>query len=172
MEQEEFKNLIVERFNNLQPEIQAIIVDPNYIKELIALAEKYKLTPEQAGFLELHTTLVLIENTHPDEEYNSELAEDLKLAPEIITKIISDVNENILKNVIGMIRQNFIEDDKNEKASSNSKFVSMPFVIKEMEIALKEGVGMEYGRSKSDFLTDLSSVVTSSLSNIKNHKID
>src|SRR5437016_6180323 len=115
MEQEEIKNLIVERLNNLQPEIRNAIMSSNYDKELYDISQKYKLSIEQMGKLELNTTLVMIGHTHPD-EYRGELIEDLKLPAETVDAIVNDVNEKVMKNIRELIKQNFAKDDEEEEA--------------------------------------------------------
>jgi cell fate (sporulation/competence/biofilm development) regulator YlbF (YheA/YmcA/DUF963 family) len=113
MEQEEIKKAILERFNNLQPEIQAAIMDTNYEIYLDEVGKKHNLTLEQMADLELNTTLVMLGQTHPD-EYKDELIEDLELPEEKITEIVNDINEKILKPIIVILRNNFEEDERIE----------------------------------------------------------
>jgi hypothetical protein len=141
MDQQELENLIVERFDNLQPEIQAVIMDPNYEKQVVDIAQKYNLSKEQTSDLEINTTLVLLGNTHPD-EYSKELTEDLKLAPVVVKQIVDDINQTVLKNILGMIKQNFKEDDEKEAAVTRTselkldpKFSTLP---KELQDAIAQ----------------------------------
>ena len=113
--QEEVKQAIIERFNNLQPEIKDAIMSSNYEKNLYDIGTKYKLTIEQMGKLEFNTTLVLLGQTHPD-DYENDLAADLNLPKETISNIVNDINEKIMKNIREMIKKNFAEDDKEEEA--------------------------------------------------------
>jgi hypothetical protein len=115
MDIDEIKNAVIERFNNLQAEIQAIIMDPNYDKTIADIGKKYSLSPAQVSELELNTTLVLLGQTHPD-EYTDEILEDLKLPKDLISQIANDVNEKILKSVRDMIKKNFEDDEKEDEA--------------------------------------------------------
>jgi len=110
MENEELKNKIIERFKNLQPEIQNIILEENYGKDLYNLAQKYQMNPEQITYFEINTTLLLIGDIHPD-EYKDHLAENLKIDQVTSEKIKQDVFSTVLKDVIDIIRKNFEEDD-------------------------------------------------------------
>jgi hypothetical protein len=115
MDQEEIKNAIKERFNNLQPEIQEAIMSSNYEKNLYEIGTKYKLNIEQMGKLEFNTTLVLLGQTHPN-DYLDTLAGDLNMPKETVNNIVGDVNEKIMKNIIDLIKQNFAKDDEEEEA--------------------------------------------------------
>lgn len=121
MEQEEIKNLILERFSNLQPEIQNIILDENYDIKLLEIGKKFNLSKEQTENLEFNTTLVLLGNTHPD-EYKNEIMADLIIDEALADQIVNDVNQTILRNVSDTIKQNFIDDNLAEKELE--KFIS------------------------------------------------
>ena len=110
MEKEDIKLAIIERFNSLQPEIQMIIMNTNYEESLYSISKKYNLSDDQYKELELNTTLVLLGNTHPD-EYKNELADDLKISGETLDKLVNEINEKILKEVLPIIRKNFIDDE-------------------------------------------------------------
>jgi len=126
MEQEEIKNSIIERFNNLQPEIQEAIMNTNYENILVEIGEKYKLSPEQIGEFEFNTTLVLLGQTHPD-EYSKELSENLKLPEETIKEIVNEINEKVLKNIRALLVKNFEE----EKMVFDPNFSGLPQNIQE-----------------------------------------
>lgn len=114
MNQDEIiKNSISQRFNNLQPEIQAVIMDPSYDVNIVAISKKYNLTTDQLKDLEMDTTFILLGQIHPD-DYPIDLLEDLSLPQETITKIVTDVETQILKNVRAMIVKNFEDDEKEE----------------------------------------------------------
>lgn len=113
MKNEIIQKAIAERFDNLQPEIQNLIMSDLYEKALIEIIEKYNLKKEEMVELELNTTLVLLGEIHPD-KYQSSLAEDLKIGYNILQNIVSDVEEKIFKNVRAMIIANWERDDKKE----------------------------------------------------------
>lgn len=141
MDQEEIKNLIMERFQNLQPEIQNIILDENYDSKLIEIAKKFNLSNDQLLDLEINTTLVLMGDTHPD-EYKERVMADLKLDESVIDQIVNDVNNTILKNVLNTIKQNFIEDDLAEKNSQKEQIINsnpeIPLPPYKEELDMKE----------------------------------
>ncbi|MCK9371497.1 hypothetical protein M0R04_16405, partial [Candidatus Dojkabacteria bacterium] len=114
MEQEHIQEAIIERFNNLQPEIQEIIINTNYDETLYDISKRYNLTDEQYREIELNTTLVLLGNTHPD-KYKDELLEDLKIPENEVDSIIFEIKEKILNKVLPIIINNFKEDEELEK---------------------------------------------------------
>ncbi len=142
MDEDRIKNSIRERFNNLQPEIQAAIMNPEYEKNLTEIAQKYNLSAEEFSELELNTTLVLIGQTHPD-KYMDELSDDLKIPKEKIDAIVGEVNEKILKDIVDIIRKNFDADDTEEQIISDlpdsdyteGYFANLP---KEVQAAIRE----------------------------------
>ena len=142
MDEDRIKNSILERFNNLQPEIQAVIMDPNYEKTLGEIAQKYNLSAQEFNELELNTTLVLIGQTHPD-KYIEELSDDLKIPEEKIEAIVKEVNEKILNNITDMIKKNFEADDTEEQVIADlpdsyyeeGYFAKLP---KEVQTAIRE----------------------------------
>lgn len=114
MDQENIRNLIIERFNSLQPEIQDAILDTAYEEKLSKISEKYNLSKEQWYDFEIHTTLVMLGNTHP-EDYLNALIESLKISNDTALKIVTEVNETILKDILPILKQNFIDDDTEEE---------------------------------------------------------
>jgi hypothetical protein len=112
MDLQEIKNALIDRFNNLQTEIQAIIMDPGYDETIIDIAHKYQLSDDQQKKLELNTTLVLLGNTHPD-DYIEELTRDLKLPKETLDQIAQEVDARVLNSVKDTIKKNF-DDDRQE----------------------------------------------------------
>ena len=181
MEQEEIKNAIIERFNNLQPEIRNIILDENYDKTLYNISQKYKMTPEQVQDFELNTTLVLLGQTHPN-DYEKELKEDIKLPKETIENIVQEVKEQILKNIYQTLKDNFTKDDeeeaKLESFNKNSKtktldprFSSLPQEVQDA-IALSDYQKKLYEIStKNKLPIDMMSIVEDITVKLLNGKI-
>jgi len=118
MDQEEIKKSIVERFNNLQPEIQKAIMDPDYEQHVYNIAKKYNLSTEQTEEFESDTTLVMLGQIHPN-DYNETLVDDLNLPADKINEIVNDVNEKILKPIRDLLKNNFEEDDRIESELIN-----------------------------------------------------
>ena len=147
MEQEELNKAILERFNNLQPEIQEIIMSTTYEDNLYGIAKKYNLSDEQFKELELNTTLVLLGNTHP-EEYKNELVDDLKITEELANKLILDIDEKILNKVLPIIKQNFIDDDENEKKFYNSDLENLDARFSNMPRDVQEAIAVSGWKEK------------------------
>lgn len=118
MDQEEIQKSILERFNNLQPEIQAIIMDPGYDKNILEIATRYELKPEEISELELNTTMVLLGQIHPD-DYKTSLTDDLDIPEYKLDSIIKDVNEKVFKRVVEIIKKNFRADETEDRIVSD-----------------------------------------------------
>ena len=119
MDEEGIKNAIIERYNSLQPEVQAAIMDSNYEKHIYDIAQKYKMTIEQMGKFEADTTLVMLGQIHPD-DYNETLVDDLNLPADKINEIVNDVNEKILGPIREILKKNFEDDDRVETEFTNT----------------------------------------------------
>lgn len=119
MDEEEIKNSIIERYNSLQPEVQAAIMDSNYEKHIYDIAQKYKLTVEQMGEFEADTTLVMLGQIHPD-DYNETLVDSLKLPVDKVNEIVTDVNALVLSPIRDILKKNFEEDDRIETDFTNT----------------------------------------------------
>lgn len=118
MDQEQIQKAILERFNNLQPEIQAIILDPSYDKNIVEIATRYELKPEEISELELSTTMVLLGQIHPD-DYKTSLTDDLDIPEYKIDNIIKDIGEKVFKNVLEIIKKNFRADETEDRIISD-----------------------------------------------------
>ncbi|MCC6323381.1 hypothetical protein IT400_01165 [Candidatus Nomurabacteria bacterium] len=152
MDQEEIKKSIAERFDNLQPEIQKVILSPDYEKNLYDISKKYNLSLEQTRELELNTTLVLIGSIHP-EDYNRELEDDIKLPTENMIKIVADIDEKIFKDIKNLLASNFNKEDA-EEIEFNYK--SLDGIAKNIRSMLKETVRVNHASQQGDFLKNLS----------------
>jgi len=102
-------------------------MDTTYDKKISDISQKYSLSTQQSQDLELNTTFVLLGQIYPD-QYATELSADLGLPQDVILKIISDINAQILTSSIrNMIKQNFKDDDQKE-AQAESIALSAPIV--------------------------------------------
>lgn len=142
MDKEETQKAILDRFNNLQPEIQAIIMDPTYDQNIMDIGKRYELKPEQISELELNTTMVLMGQIHPD-DYKLSLSDDIEIPEYKIDSIIKDVNEKVFKNVVELIKKNFTADQAEDSIVSDlpdsyyeeGYFAKLP---KEVQEAIRE----------------------------------
>lgn len=159
-QKEELEKAIGERFANLQPEIQAVIMSTDLEKNLTKIYEKNKLTVEQLKNLEAETCLILIGDTHPDDL--REDLDDLNLSPEITDQIVNDINETILKPVIGMLKSNFDKEDKEEVQYGEFVNQILPKTVQNVESQMRSGFKTAV-KSNSNFINDLKNVIGKSI---------
>lgn len=86
------------RFGLLPKEIQDVITSSDYQTKLFELSKKYKLTYEQLGVLEFHTTLTLL-GALPPGDYEKTVTNDLNKKTEEVTPIIEEIKEQIFKPI-------------------------------------------------------------------------
>lgn len=115
MDNEEIKKAIAQRFDNLQPEIQDIIMSQDYERSLVEIIGDFDLNPEQMKELEFNTTMVLLGEIHPD-EYKRAMQESMNVSENILEKIVASVEQKIFKSVRSMIVENWEKDDREESA--------------------------------------------------------
>lgn len=106
-----------ERFSSLPKEVQDAISGSNYQSELYKIAEGHKLNVEQMGLLEEITTKVMLNTIHPD-QYEVELKNKINLPSETVGEIVNEVNENVLKTIRELLKQNW----ENGKVAKNEEF--------------------------------------------------
>jgi len=82
------------RFELLPEELQKIIIDEGYQKNLFDIAKAQKLTYEELGTLEIETTMVLLGMVKP-EDYRDQVQEQLKKNDPEIDALVKEVNEKI-----------------------------------------------------------------------------
>ncbi len=109
-----------EIYSNLPKDLQQAIMSSKYQDTLVEIGRKYKLTIEQLGNLELHTTFVLMGVTHPN-NFQHDLETELNVTDKaIIPKVVEEVNELVFKNIrttlqaINEPAEGEPEDDDNE----------------------------------------------------------
>ncbi len=87
-----------ERFTGLPPEVQEAMGQIGYDDAIEDIANKYNLTIEQMGKLEVTTNKMMLGLTHP-EEYASGIGMILGVSSDVATNISNEVNERILKGI-------------------------------------------------------------------------
>ncbi|MBP9716166.1 MAG: hypothetical protein KBD48_03195 [Candidatus Pacebacteria bacterium] len=106
---------IDDRFKGLPPAVQEAITNSNYKKNLYNIASKYKLNMPSMSTLDEVTTKVML-GIIPSENYRNELSVGVQASPENIDLIVSEVNEQVFKNIRSFLIQNTKRDDaENEK---------------------------------------------------------
>ncbi|MDQ5971201.1 MAG: hypothetical protein QG566_147 [Patescibacteria group bacterium] len=94
-----------ERFDKLPKEVKDAIANSNYQKELYIIANEQKLSIDQMDGLEKATNKILLGIEHPD-KYEKMLETDLGLASDKAIELSGIVNERILKNIRGLLKNN------------------------------------------------------------------
>ncbi len=111
-----------ERFSKLPKEVQVAISESNYQPTLYAIAESHKLSISSMGALEEATTKVMLGIIHPD-MYEKELQDKIKISKEEISKLVSEVNEKILKNIREILKSHW---GQNNTAKAEDDDVPIP----------------------------------------------
>jgi hypothetical protein len=109
------------RFSNLPKSIQEAIAKSNWKEKLYEIAPRYKLNIEQMGLLEEITTKMMTDAIHPD-QYESEIASQIKIEGGEISNLIKDVNEKILMK----IRELEKDSSKEKVVSSKDEEIPLP----------------------------------------------
>lgn len=124
-----------ERFNSLPKEVQEAISQSDYQSKLYEISQNHKLNMEQMGMLEEVTTKVILNIIHPD-QYESSLADKLNMGREEVSKIVIEINDNVLKNI--REKEKMITND--QSAFSADK---LPINNEEKENTVKNEIGDE-----------------------------
>lgn len=114
-----------ERFSNLPKEVQDAIGQSDYQSKLYTISQNHKLNIEQTGILDEITTKVILNTIHPDQFENS-LADKLNIGKDEVSKIVAEVNDNILKNIRETLKQNWGTSSKKEVVSSKEEDIPLP----------------------------------------------
>ncbi len=123
-----------ERFSKLPTEVQQAISEARYQQVLYTIASAEKLSVEQMGTLEEATNKVLLGIIHPD-KYEGELKDKLGLPSDKITKLVSEINEKILKNIREILKSHWNSGDTNMAKSVDDE-VPLPPYKKQEEIKI------------------------------------
>lgn len=90
-------------FINMPKEVQEAINKSDYKATLYRIASKYKLNVIQMGDLEEITIKVMQNILHPN-EYERALASKITIPKEELESLISEVNDNILKKIVNIMK--------------------------------------------------------------------
>jgi hypothetical protein len=102
-------------FSNLPENVQLAITNSNWKEKLYEIAEKYKLTVSQMGILE-EITVKVINNEIKPSLYENELASKITILREDISNLVNDVNENVLKRIREVMRdQGIVKEQTKEE---------------------------------------------------------
>ncbi|HRY30818.1 MAG TPA: hypothetical protein P5328_00260 [Candidatus Paceibacterota bacterium] len=116
MESGESNNqIIIERFRALPKSIQEAIVNSHWEQKIRIIAQKNNLVIGDASVLETETFLVMLGITSP-RDYMNKLRQELNLSPEVLSKIVNSVEEEIFQN----IKQQLIELEEEEKKAEEA----------------------------------------------------
>lgn len=103
-----------QRFIGMPQNVQDAIARSNWKEILFGIATKYKLTVEQIGVLEEITAKVMTNVIHPD-NYEKEVTNKITIQKEEIPLLVSDVNQEILLKIRGLLKENWDIIKKDEK---------------------------------------------------------
>jgi hypothetical protein len=95
-----------EKFNTLPKEVKDAIVESGYQLKLVNIATEKNLSIDQMQTLEEATNKVILNTIHPD-KYEEELNSKLGVSPTVVSEIVNNVNEDILKNIREILRNNW-----------------------------------------------------------------
>ncbi|MEY2671899.1 MAG: hypothetical protein RL687_316 [Candidatus Parcubacteria bacterium] len=96
---------IDERFKGLPDQVQQAITNSNYKKNLYNIASKYKLNIADMSTLDEVTTKVMLGITS-GEDYKNELSKSIGANTGDLDLIVSEVNEQVFKNIRSFLAQN------------------------------------------------------------------
>ncbi len=95
---EETKKIIDEQMKILPADVKMAISSLDYRKKLEEIVKRQRLMIDQAGKVEMETTLVMI-GLEPLSDYIENLARELDVNEDRAKQIAMDVNENIFKSI-------------------------------------------------------------------------
>lgn len=120
-------NKLDERFSKLPKSVQTAISESSYQEKLYDIANKHKLSIDKMSAFEEVTTKVLVGIIHPD-QYESELASKTGLASDEVGKMVTEVNEQILKNIRDILKKHW-EENEGEVVSPEDEVPIPPYAI-------------------------------------------
>lgn len=103
----EKEDIITEKdplFSDLPENIEQAISQSNWKEKTYNIAQKYKLSIEQMGILE-ELTMKTMRGEIKSNNYKNNLSERINIPKEILVNLITDINENVLKDIVGTIRK-------------------------------------------------------------------
>ena len=101
---EETQKIIAEQMKQLPSDVREAIISVDYQTKLQEITKRQKLLIDQAGKLEMETTLVMI-GLEPLSDYIDNLQRELGVPEERAKEIALDVSQNIFKSIRDSLRQ-------------------------------------------------------------------
>lgn len=121
---QETQKLITEKYRQLPFDIKKAIVSSDYEKKLAEIYQKYQLHVDQAGSLELETTMVMLGIIHPA-DYVQNLVSNAGIPKEKATTIANEVNNKIFlpirSSLMKMAEEMEKEAEEENKVEENSE---------------------------------------------------
>jgi hypothetical protein len=102
------------QFANMPQNVQEAIAHSSWKEKLYSIANKYKLSIEQMGILE-GITIKVMTNEIPPYEYENKLISRLTISKEDISKLVNEVNDQILKAIRELLKENWSIGEQEEK---------------------------------------------------------
>lgn len=123
-EDTEIETIIEPQFMNMPEQVQVAIRKSGWKERLYEISKKYKLSIEQMGILEDLTTKVISNTILPD-RYEAEVASKITLQEDEQKNIVSDINENILKKIRELMKEQDDVSVKKEEGAPIPPYVHM-----------------------------------------------
>ncbi len=111
MDQEQLQQKIAEYYAKLSPEAQAVFSSMKWMETLESISTKYNFDDGRKSILGTETMLVLLGIIH-HVEYEEVLGKELNIPRSQIDRIISEVDESILKSVRSSLTETFHKNNQ------------------------------------------------------------
>lgn len=140
MEKEQLQQQIALYYSKLPSEAQEVFAKMEWLESLKQISTKYGLKDEQAQELGTETTLVLLGIIHTD-EYEEKIKNGLGTSLEQAGKMLSEINDAILKNIRPQLLEAFNKNAKEAEQGTieieeglDERFDKMPKELKKIII--------------------------------------
>ena len=129
----ETEKIIEEQMKVLPEDVKQAIISVDYKTKLQDITKRQRLLIDQAGKLEMETTLVMI-GLEPLADYMDNLQREMDLPPVRAKEIAMDVNENIFKPIrVSLQKMNGVTNQDSEVKSNEEENLDRDQVLKEIE---------------------------------------
>jgi hypothetical protein len=132
MDEKELQQKIAEYYTKLSPKAQASFSSMQWMERLKEISKKYTLSSEQMQTIGTETTLVLL-GINSIEQYAENLANEIELPEDSMTKMLTEIGDTVLRDVQSDIDtayknnlQSLEAEEKEAEVSSDPKFASLP----------------------------------------------
>ena len=141
MDQTKLQQQIALYYSKLSPSMQTMFSSMKWMDTLSDISKKYGLTEEQKATLGTETTLVLLGMIDAD-EYEKNIAGEVAIPAESMTKMMTEIDESILKSIRPELTTTFqknalelVEKTYGTKEKLDERFNKLP---KEVQEAISE----------------------------------